>query len=128
MPAPCNCDTGPCGVDSVATCQSCGRRACNKHMVMAATSIFGTLKALDTGVFRPVQLSHPSGESFEDIGQTLAAVYVAAGWASAAITGVRPVGPSNPGFVAFASGGARCYRCRVRDGAAAVGTSPTSGA
>jgi hypothetical protein len=119
MPEPCVATIGPCGVDSIATCQSCGRRACNKHLILDATFLFHSSRR--TGLFRPVKLSHPNGDSYEELGMIVALVYMMAGWDDAALDCVPgPGSPDNPGFRAFASGVTRCYRCRIIDGASAV--------
>jgi len=87
-PAPCV----ECGVDSVATCNTCHRRVCNAHMVMSAGRVY-----VSSGIYMtdPVRLVHPVGET--DVKQS-----------------------DGTWLTGFTSGPARCHACRVSDGDEAV--------
>jgi hypothetical protein len=107
-----------CDTDSVATCSSCSRRVCNKHMVMRAEHSYSHFWNAP-GVMSPVLLSHPTGESFEALGAILAYMHIKAGRSDNDISRVT-ADPTRREFSAFASGAPRCWSCRASDGIALI--------
>ncbi len=85
-----------CGTDSVATCPSCGKRVCNRHMVLEVRSVDPTQMSVFDGSYKSVRLIHPTAESL--IPRSENALFGAA----------------------FGGGRPRCVTCRERDGRRAV--------
>jgi hypothetical protein len=84
-----------CGTDSVATCAECGRRICNRHMVISASRDHSLAGPFHVSGLSPVRLVHPTGESHVN----------------------QPNGAFLRGYTA---GGPRCHECRQADGQAAM--------